>query len=143
MGEQGDDPGLVRVSDAERQETADRLTMAHDEGRLTLAEYDERVRGAYSARTRGELDGLLADLPAVRPADVPAIAERRRAEQRATARAEYLAEWRSWAGTSVLLIGIWGVISLATGSFAVFWPIFPIGIWCAVLLSRLITGRDG
>ncbi|MFP5069273.1 DUF1707 domain-containing protein [Pseudonocardia nantongensis] len=143
MGDPGDDGGLVRVSDAERQETADRLKMAHDEGRLALTEYDERIRDAYAARTRAELDTLLADLPAVRATDVPAVRERRAAEQRAESRAEYLTQWRSWAGTSVMLIGIWGVISLATGSAAFFWPIFPIGIWGVVLLSQLITGRNG
>lgn len=145
MGDDGQDDGagLIRISDAERQETADRLKLAHDEGRLTLTEYDERVREAYAARTRADLDTLLSDLPSVRTRDLPAVVERKEAEKRAEDRAAYLGEWRSWAGTAVTLIGIWGVISLATGGATFFWPIFPIGIWGVVLLARLITGRDG
>jgi hypothetical protein len=33
------------------------------EGRLELDELEQRVEAALGARTRGELDGLLADLP--------------------------------------------------------------------------------
>lgn len=142
-GQDDAEAGLIRISDAERQETADRLKLAHDEGRLSLLEYDERVREAYTARTRSDLDTLLADLPAVRTRDLPAVVERKEAEKKAEERTAYLSEWRSWAGTSVMLIGIWGVISLASGGATFFWPIFPIGIWGVVLLAQLITGRDG
>ena len=55
--------GAVRVSDAEREQVATRLVAAHGEGRLTLAEYDERVRAAHAAVVRDDLAVLLADLP--------------------------------------------------------------------------------
>nr|WP_240944547.1 DUF1707 domain-containing protein [Micromonospora thermarum] len=54
----------MRAADADRQAVADRLRTAVDEGRLDLHEYDERLQQAYAARTYGELDALLADLPA-------------------------------------------------------------------------------
>ena len=56
--------GAMRVSDADRAQVADRLARAHGEGRLTLAEYDERVRAAHGAVVRDDLAPLLTDLPA-------------------------------------------------------------------------------
>ena len=53
----------MRVSDADRAQVADRLARAHGEGRLTLAEYDERVRAAHGAVVRDDLAPLLTDLP--------------------------------------------------------------------------------
>jgi hypothetical protein len=52
-----------RVSDADRDAVARRLARALREGRLTVAEFDERSRSAYAARTRGDLDDLVHDLP--------------------------------------------------------------------------------
>lgn len=42
---------------------ADRLRHAATEGRLTAEELEERLHHAFSARTYGELDPLVADLP--------------------------------------------------------------------------------
>ncbi len=54
----------LRVSDAERQAVARRLERGLRDGRLTIAEFDERVQAAWAARTRGDLEELTADLPA-------------------------------------------------------------------------------
>ena len=54
----------VRVSDAERDAVVARLNDATGEGRLTIEEFSERVSAALAAKTRGDLDVLLADLPA-------------------------------------------------------------------------------
>jgi hypothetical protein len=54
----------LRASDAERQAIADRLNAAVGEGRLTLEEFSDRVGSAYAARTHGELERLVTDLPA-------------------------------------------------------------------------------
>jgi Domain of unknown function (DUF1707) len=56
-------PPRLRASDAEREETANRLHQALGEGRLNLAETEERVAAAYAAQYRDELPPLLADLP--------------------------------------------------------------------------------
>ena len=53
----------VRASDAERRAVVRRLELALRDGRLTIVEFDERVRAAYAARTRGELDDMIEDLP--------------------------------------------------------------------------------
>ena len=65
----------LRVSDAERDAVADALAEHLKDGRLDAAEFDERVGRAVTARTRGDLDRLLADLP--RPAPEPPPAARR------------------------------------------------------------------
>jgi Domain of unknown function (DUF1707)/Cell wall-active antibiotics response 4TMS YvqF len=67
----GDDPGHemnVRASDAERAEIIDRVREAAGEGRLTLEELAERIEATDGARTRGDLERLVADLPAAAPA---------------------------------------------------------------------------
>jgi hypothetical protein len=57
------DEPQVRASDAEREAIADRLNAAVGEGRLTLEEFSDRVGAAYAARTHGELERLITDLP--------------------------------------------------------------------------------
>jgi hypothetical protein len=54
----------MRASDADRDRVLDLLGTAAGEGRLTLAELDERLSAALSARTLGELAALTADLVA-------------------------------------------------------------------------------
>jgi len=51
-----------RASDADRDTAVDILCAAAAEGRLTLAELDERAGAALSARTTCELGALIADL---------------------------------------------------------------------------------
>ena len=53
----------IRASDRERDAATQRLQEAFAEGRLDDSEFDQRMRTALSARTRPELDRLLADLP--------------------------------------------------------------------------------
>lgn len=60
----GDPTPELRVGDRERRATDDRLRAAMDDGMLTLVEYDERTAQCWAARTRRELDVLVADLPA-------------------------------------------------------------------------------
>jgi hypothetical protein len=63
MSESGNGLERLRVSDAERDAVVTRLNDATEEGRLSLEEFSERVSAALAARTRGELEVLVADLP--------------------------------------------------------------------------------
>lgn len=54
----------LRVADADREAAAERLREAVAEGRLELAELDERLSAVYAAKTRADLEPLTADLPA-------------------------------------------------------------------------------
>ncbi|HEV7626683.1 MAG TPA: DUF1707 domain-containing protein [Streptomyces sp.] len=53
----------VRASDADRDRFADILREALAEGRLDAAEHSERIDGVYAAKTLGELEPLVRDLP--------------------------------------------------------------------------------
>lgn len=58
------DGGLSeRVADADRDRTVTLLREHVVEGRLTLDEFSERMGVALEAKTRGELDAVMADLP--------------------------------------------------------------------------------
>jgi len=57
--------GGVRASDADREAVLTRLARALGEGRITVAEFDERARIAHAARTHAELAVLVTDLPPV------------------------------------------------------------------------------
>jgi Domain of unknown function (DUF1707) len=53
----------LRASDADREQIAERLRKATGEGRLLAEELEERLESAFTARTYGELDAVVADLP--------------------------------------------------------------------------------
>jgi DUF1707 SHOCT-like domain len=67
----------MRASVEERDDKAEMLRGAYAAGRMGAEELAERSRTAYAATTRGELDDLTADLPALapgaRPADIAAL----------------------------------------------------------------------
>jgi hypothetical protein len=61
----------LRASDADREQVVERLRRAAGDGQLSVSELDDRLDATYSARTRSELDRLIADLqpdPASPPA---------------------------------------------------------------------------
>lgn len=55
----------IRVSDAEREYVGQLLQRAVGQGMLSIAEFTERMDTAMAARTRGELNSVLIDLPGV------------------------------------------------------------------------------
>ncbi|MFJ9714960.1 DUF1707 domain-containing protein [Streptomyces sp. NPDC101213] len=63
----------LRASDADRERVAEVLRDALAEGRLDMAEFEERLDAAYRARTYGELTPLTRDLPAAGAAAPPAV----------------------------------------------------------------------
>ncbi|MFF7729632.1 DUF1707 domain-containing protein [Streptomyces sp. NPDC008001] len=79
----------MRASDAERERVAEALREGVAEGRLTMEEFEERLEAAYKARTHGELEPLVRDLPA--PGGHAAVSLTKRAGESAPA-------GRDWAG---------------------------------------------
>ncbi len=61
----------LRVSDAEREHVGQLLQRAVGLGMLSLGEFTERMDTALAARTRGELNAVLVDLPGMRVAGAP------------------------------------------------------------------------
>ncbi|MGH3882245.1 MAG: DUF1707 SHOCT-like domain-containing protein [Pseudonocardiaceae bacterium] len=129
----------MRAADTDRERVAEELRSAHTEGRLDLAEYDERVQQAWAARTYGELEALTADLPQAQRPATPAIPHEVRKPHRhgRAGRAAVAA----WAGASVLNLLIWAIVSLATLSWVYPWWIWVAGPWGAVLLAGWIGER--
>lgn len=126
-----------RAADSDRDLVAEDLRDAFTEGRLDNDEYERRVQAVWEARTYGELDRLTADLPQplqrvqrqAEEKEQQAVAERKKREFR-----EYVDEWQTWLGASIIMIAIWGISSIASGELRNFWPLWPIGIWGVILL---------
>ena len=110
------DPAL-RASDAERESAVGLLRDHAAAGRIDTDELEQRIGAAYAARTRGELDELLADLPGT-PARRPAVRA-----PRAPARAGG-GEWRAFIRLTALLVAIW---ALSGGGY--FWPAWVLVWW--------------
>ncbi|MEV0945272.1 DUF1707 domain-containing protein [Rhodococcus sp. NPDC049939] len=53
----------LRVTDAEREHVSQLLQRAVGQGMLSLSEFTERIDAVLVAKTRGELNAVLADLP--------------------------------------------------------------------------------
>jgi hypothetical protein len=137
----------LRAADADRLAVATALGEHMSAGRLTLAEYDERVARAYAARTLGELADLTADLPGtgIHPVADPAPARPLQARsacgpagsgRHVSARQA----WGAWLGTAVIVTTIWLLTSLSAGSLDYFWPMWVVGPWGAVLLAQRLGG---
>jgi hypothetical protein len=61
----------LRVGDSEREAVAAELREHYAQGRLTIEDFQRRLDAALTARTRGELDKLITDLPHTSPAGTP------------------------------------------------------------------------
>ncbi|SCG55466.1 protein of unknown function [Micromonospora coxensis] len=136
----------MRATDGDRQTVADRLRVAVDEGRLSLAEYDERLQRAYGARTYGELDAVLADLPGARVGEVavpdrglPAVPGPGEGRRSATA-AWLVALWEPYLKVVGIVVAVWAVTGVLAGELLYFWPGWVAGPWGAVLLVRTVGG---
>ena len=138
----------IRASDADREAVAAQLRAAGEDGRLDNDELEERLGRTYAAKTFGELAPLTADLtptrapvPASSPASVPTplppppgVPGKRSGPPKQ--------QIRAWAGTSVLLLGVWAITSVVSGELLFFWPIFPIGFWGIAIVAQLISGNS-
>jgi hypothetical protein len=56
-------PADLRISDDDRHQVAEVLRRAAGEGRLDLDELEERLESAFAAKTYGQLEPLVRDLP--------------------------------------------------------------------------------
>jgi hypothetical protein len=129
----------MRAADTDRQQVAERLRAALDEGRLDLSEYDERLQQAYAARTYGDLDRLLADLPLAAPG-LPAVPTAQ-APVPAGGAVPWLGHvWGPWARTALVVNLVWGVTSVVTQTPQYYWPFWVMVPWGIVLLLRSAGG---
>jgi hypothetical protein len=116
----------LRAADADRHKIADQLKAALDEGRLSLGEYDERVRDAYAARTYAELLVLVADLPkpGLSAAEVNA---RRDAQVKREARRMPMALsvlWTIWGAVTAVNLVVWALVAVTVDGGVYLWPVW-------------------
>jgi Domain of unknown function (DUF1707) len=110
-------PG-TRASDADRDALAEELRAHAVAGRIDTDELEERLQGAYSARTTAQLQQLRRDLPALPPE--PAQLAREHRDRRAQLVRRSIQETGGSLGGFAVCTAIW-VVSGASGFF---WPIF-------------------
>jgi hypothetical protein len=108
----------IRAADADRERVAERLRKSHAEGRLDMAEFQERLERCYEAKTQGELGELVGDLP--------------REEQQTTQRslARLLPPRPGLVPLVPILIALFIVAAVLSGHH-IFWLWIPLGflIW--------------
>ncbi|MGI8902082.1 MAG: DUF1707 SHOCT-like domain-containing protein [Solirubrobacteraceae bacterium] len=109
--------GDLRASDADREQVADRLRRASTEGRLGADELDQRLGAALRARTYGELDAIVADLPGGR------IAYPERHHSTALALA------RPALALALIVPLVMAIVFLVTGVLAVWMVWAALGWW--------------
>ncbi|MET7393656.1 DUF1707 domain-containing protein [Dactylosporangium sp. NPDC005572] len=137
----------LRAADVDRQFVAERLKAALDEGRLSLGEYDDRLKDAYEARTYGDLDKILKDLPGFHPQAESQLA--RSSSPAASSDGEERDEsrnprwligvWSAWLVAVSVNIVIWILVSISNGEPVYFWPMWVAGPWGAVLLATTFS----
>lgn len=128
----------IRASDADRDRAAALLREHHAAGRLTAEEFSERLDSAFAAKTVGEIDGLLRDLPSVdlyRLPDAELTRQPRQAQPRRRNPGAWRAAWGSWFTCTLVCFVIWAL----TGRGYV-WPLWVAAPWGAVLLGRWVSG---
>ena len=115
----------MRAADADRHQIAEQLKAALDEGRLSLGEYDDRVRDAYAARTYAELLVLVADLP--KPGMSAAeVNSKRAAELKREARklpTALLVLWTVWGSLTAVNLVVWALVAATVGGVYL-WPVW-------------------
>lgn len=129
LGRMGRDD--MRAGDGDRKAVAEQLKTALDEGRLDLHEYDERLQRTYAAKTYGDLDGLLDDLPGTIPVQraqvQPATSAPSPAAAKGAGPGRQNQHWVGpYAGVVLVCTLIWLVTSIASGELLYFWPVWML-----------------
>jgi hypothetical protein len=149
----------VRAGDGDRDLAADALRRHYADGRLEPAEFAERLDAVLAARTYGELDAAVADLPADDEATAKAgDAERYRnlpVDPSSTHRPVHqpdrdvgislytLADLAAWAGLSAISWVAWVLLVVFTPAGAqYFWPLWVTVLGGVAVVVRAV-GRRG
>jgi hypothetical protein len=152
----------LRAADVDRQFVADRLKTAVDEGRLSLSEYDERLQTVYAAKTYGDLDQVLADLPGFTPVShsqltpaaptspatvavdnrypTDAVRQEMQGHPVRSMPKWLLGIWSTWLAAVGICVVIWALTSVSSNHWQYFWPMWVAGPWGALLLAATFSG---
>ena len=123
----------LRAADADRDHATRLVEQARQDGRLTVAEADERMALALGSRTIGELLPLVGDLMAVATTSPHTLHDRGRRFVRGGA--------MGWVGLALLFNAIWLMTSLSAGRPAYYWPMWPLFFIGLPLVMSLFANR--
>ena len=110
------------VADSDRTTAAGELRQHYDSGRLTLDEFESRLAEVHAARTRGDLDQALRQLP--------------RSEPPASLRVRDV-RWSSLALQYVLVNVVCVLVWAFSGAHGDFWPKWVLVGTLVMYLRRL------
>ena len=140
----------IRASDADRDRTAALLREHHAAGRLTAEEFHDRMERALQAKTLGELDELLADLPAIELYRLPHESMRRSppgtrqslVPNDPTRFTPGTVAMGAWAAVTSALVAIWAVAAaVGGGTWFPWWAVIVVP-WIWVLIRRAQHRRE-
>ena len=143
----------IRASDADRDRAAALLREHHAAGRLTAEEFHERMDAALNAKTLGEIDELLDDLPVIDLYELPHESMRRAANRPANLPHTSLmpkdqgrpgrfppgtVAMAAWGAVTSALIALWAVLAVAAGgTWFPWWALIAVPwIWAAIRRAR-------
>jgi hypothetical protein len=141
----------IRASDADRDRVASLLREHHAAGRLTAEEFHERMDRALEAKTLGELDELMTDLPAIDLYQLPGASLRRGptrpgqsllpADPGPGSPARFTpgtVSMGAWAVVTSALVAIWAVAAVVgSGTWFPWWALIALPwIWAIVRRSQ-------
>lgn len=134
----------LRASDHDRLIVQQVLAEAYADGRLDRAEFDERSEAARTVRTLGDIDPLLRDLVAPRPATATSLVRATRGDLEQLAHRHWLAKRReatfSFLAVSAATTAIWAAYAFPDPGNHFFWPVFVI-IFSLLHMVRTLTHR--
>lgn len=111
----------TRIGDAERSALSELLRASVDRGYIDLEEYEKRVATLMDAKTVGDAEEVMLDLPTYQAVLDEGEPERSPAP-----------EWLKWVwfGVSIPIginVGVWAfVLALTGGNTQYFWPIWVV-----------------
>jgi hypothetical protein len=141
----------IRASDADRDRVASLLREHHAAGRLTAEEFHERMDRALEAKTLGELDELMTDLPAIDLYQLPDASLRRGptrpgqsllpADPGHGSPARFTpgtVAMGAWAVVTSAMVAIWAVAAVVgSGTWFPWWALIALPwIWAIVRRSQ-------
>ncbi|OLF17396.1 DUF1707 SHOCT-like domain-containing protein [Actinophytocola xanthii] len=121
----------VRASDAERERVAAAVSDAAGEGRLSLAEAEERMNLIYASTYRHELERFVADLPA---ASAPAPPARRPVVAPGRLRVHV---------TVAAVLSVFLVLRWVASGVPFFWPAGPMLLLWGTVFAHAAYLRGG
>jgi hypothetical protein len=133
----------IRASDSDRDRAASLLREHLAAGRLAPEEFSERLDRAFTAKTVGEIDALLKDLPGIDlyrlpdaaltryPRPAPDKRQRHGGRNRA-----WRAAWGAWFTVVLICFVVWGL-----SGHGYVWPLWVAGPWGAVLAGGWVTSN--